>query len=697
MDQESKKTKKSFQNPELLSELMYHYQYGSDDMDRRKLRKNGWDDITKAYFGYLPSNWVYRSRIVDPVIRTTILEKTARMFAGKLRGTVIARESDDNIKAKIINAVLDFQWDSATVGGTMLEKCILADIQARLYGASFVLNYWNVTQKDGKIYSGPDIKVLDNRDVFVDYQANHIKNANWVQVREWVTYQDLVNKKNPDGTNTYSNLDFLRESLSKKDDPTSVLPERRDNKYTSMVKQLRQLEDRVGQDNYFPVIEVVTEWRRDRVITFCPRHSVILLDAPNPLETGEIPVSMLRYYPVGDDVYGESEVESVLPLYRGIQAILCGYFDQMNLSTNPPIKVANNATGVRLDTLIYGPNAVWLVGDSPNNVQEHQGASSAIAAFNNTYPALKAAFQLAMGDSSMGINTMNPLGKGDKTATEVRAATKQQLARDAYNQIYLEEFLKDVMGFWIKMNQQYLFTDPTKENFIVRVVGKDILNDLKQSELAQTEIPDEVVTQTADLIEQTPGGLADEELEVIKNVSEVPKYPVVDANGEVKPKLNVSEDGLIAQLFVERDDLYGIYDYVPDVKSMQIGVSEEAINGRNQALYILLSPGVQQQLQMEGVKINVKDLLISVLEDNGVKNARKLFEESTNGQQPLQVPGGSQPLSPGEAGNIPQPTGIGNVSPSGSSAGPATDQGLANFANLYTQSADLTRSVGLPN
>jgi hypothetical protein len=328
---------------------------------------------------------------------------------------------------------------------------------------------------------------------------------------------------------------------------------------------------------------------------------------------------------------------------------------------------------------------------------EHQGASSAISAFNSTYPALKSAFQLAMGDSSMGINSMNPLGKGDKTATEVRASTKQQLARDAYNQIYLEEFLKDVMGFWIKMDQQYLFTDPTKENIIVRVVGKDVLNELKNSELAQTEMPDEVVRQTADLIEQTPGGLADEELEVIKNVSETPKFPVVDDAGEVRPKLDIAEDGLIAQLFVEKDDLMGIFDYVPDVKSMQIGVSEEAINGRNQALYILLSPGVQQQLQQEGVKINVKDLLINVLEDNGVKNARKLFEDISNGQQPTQIPGGPGALQPGEAGNIPQPTGIGNTVPGGSPTGPATQQGLADFAQLFTQSSDLTRSVGLPN
>lgn len=667
----AKKPKYSFQDPELFEEVQYHYTFSQDDMEKRKLRKNGWDDIIKAYFGYLPANWAYLSKVTDPVIRTTILEKTSRMFAGKLRGTVSPREGNDALKAKIINALLDFQWDNAKVAGTMLEKIILSDIQTRIFGASFVLNYWNVQEKDGKIYEGPEIKVLDNRDVFVDYQANHIKNANWVQVREWITWQDLQAKKNPDGTPFYKNLDILNQRMRAAKD-NMPKPERRDNRYTSITKQIRSLEDRVGQDLYFPIQEIVTEFRKDRKIIFSPRHAVILFDGPNPLNSQEIPISMLRYYPIGDDVYGESEVESVLPLYRAINATLCAFLDQMNLAMRPPIKVANNAAGVRLDTLVYGPNAVWLTGDNPNNVLEHQSGTAAITGFNTSYTALKSAFQVAMGDTSMGISSMNPLGKGDKTATEIRATTRQQLARDNYNQLYLEEFLKDIMEFWIKMNQQFLFTDPTKEQFIIRVVGKDILNELKAQGLNNEEIPDTVINQTADLIEQTPGGLAPEEIEVISNVSKVPTFPTTNEVGEVVPKLEMSEDGSIARLFIEEDDLNGSYDYIPDVKSMQIGVSEEAINGRNQALYILLSPGVQQQLMNEGATINVKDLLISVLEDNGVKNASKLFQSGqVNGQQPQGLPG-QQPNITGQ--NI--TPGLGNTSGGTMPSGPEALQGM---------------------
>ena len=184
----AKKNIQSDTNFELLAELNYHYTFGQDDMDKRKLRKNGWDDTLKAYFGKLPENWPYLARVVDPVIRTAILEKTSRMFAGKLRGTVAPREGADALSAKIQNQLLDFQWDYATNGGSMIEKIILMDIQTRIFGSSFGLCYWDIKPNiNGESFETNEFKVLDNRDVFVDYQANHIKNANWVQYRDWET------------------------------------------------------------------------------------------------------------------------------------------------------------------------------------------------------------------------------------------------------------------------------------------------------------------------------------------------------------------------------------------------------------------------------------------------------------------------------------------------------------------------------
>ncbi len=167
-----------------------------------------------------------------------------------------------------------------------------------------------------------------------------------------------------------------------------------------------------------------------------------------------------------------------------------------------------------------------------------------------------------------------------------------------------------------------------------------------------------------------------------------------DEEGNVVPKLDMSEDGSLARLFIEKEDLHGSFDYVPDVKSMAIGVSEEAINGRNQALYILLSPGVQQQLMNEGATINVKDLLISVLEDNGVKNASKLFQSGqVNGQGATGLPG----ITPEQAGQG-VPAGLANARGGQMPTGPSSVQGMGDISALFNTAGqpNVSQSQGLP-
>ena len=93
-----------------LNKLLDHYTKGKQDMDTRRTRKNGWNDIVNAYMGKLPKTWPYMSVVTDPVIRTAILEKNNRLINAKLQGRLEPREGGDMIKAKINNAILDYQW-----------------------------------------------------------------------------------------------------------------------------------------------------------------------------------------------------------------------------------------------------------------------------------------------------------------------------------------------------------------------------------------------------------------------------------------------------------------------------------------------------------------------------------------------------------------------------------------------------------
>jgi hypothetical protein len=665
----------------LFAEVNYHYTYGTQDMEQRKLRKNGWDDIIRAYYGKLPNNWPYLSKIVDPVIRTALMEKTSRLFNGKLRGTVVPRESGDNVKAKIINSILDYYWDNAQLGGSMLEKWALMDTYTRLFGAAFALCYWRKTDD----YDGVEFKVLDNRDVFVDYQANHVKNANWVQVREWRTLQDLKNTT-INGENLYENLDELEKLMF-----AEYQGDRRDSRYTSVVKQLRGLEDRVGQDIYFKTVEVVTEYRKDRWITFTPRYGLILRDIENPLDSKIIPVVQLRYYQNGDDVYGESEFEAVLPIQRAINANLCAFQDQINFSLRPPIKVANNADGVRLDTIVYAPNALWLTGSTPNNIIEHQSGTQVVQQFSTTYQVLKSAFNTALGELSSGVSNFNPTAT-EKTATEVRATFTQMQSRDQFNQLFLTEALKDQMVMWIKLIQQFLFDDPAKYSIIFKITGMDMLNELKRYALDDMEVPDEITNSIADMVQNDPNSMDETMIQTIIEQTAIPSYPVnmkpSSKTGDFMPKMEMDKYGEFAILRVTKDDMEGNYDYVPDVKSMAVGMTEQLMNGRNQLLNLLLSPNVNMQLQNEGDKIKVKDLIIAIAEDNGVKNAGKFFESVQTGTGQPGLPGGLQTPTQQTAG--------GAINPSEINLGAAGTQGLPTSSELFgEQGAGVPQPIGL--
>lgn len=654
----AKKSTKTTQDDKLTL-LMDHYNKGVQDMDTRRTRKNGWNEIIDAYMNKLDlTKWPYTSVVTDPRIRTTILEKTARLLNSKLQGRLIPREGGDIIKARINNAILDFQWDFADDGGAMIEKVALADQVARIYGAAFVYVYW-----DNKKNSN-EIKVCDPRDILWDFSATHARNAKWVQYREYSTPNALEARG--------YDVSGLRKIIDENERQSSDL---RSTNYESEVKLNRGLEDRVGQDLSNPVIEIVTEYTKDSVTVFAPRYGTILHTGKNPYKHGKLPFAQLRYYPLGDDIYGESEVESVIPLQRAINAVLCGFIDTMNLSMRPPLKLITGA--YQKGSIEYGPGAQWIV-NRPDAVTEAQIGEGAIANFNATYPALVAAFNTAMGDQSLGTSNVGGGGFTEKTATEVASLERQQSQRDQYNQLYLAEFLKDIMLMWLSNNKQYLFDDPSKKYFVLKIVGKDNVQMFQQMLLDEKDIPDEAMQEIAATVEANPDipqAMIDD---VVTDVA-VPTNPVITnpeeenpENYDVKSKLSVGRMGDMADLYVTPDDLVGVYDYVPDVKSMSAGAGLMMQTARDKFMERILNPQVSMMLQTQGESVKIKELLVSDAENAGYRDAESLF-------QPLQQPA--------------LPAGPGVVAPSVSPLGATPNGGIPTVPQAVSSGAG---PIGLP-
>lgn len=621
----------------VFKECRQHHDIGFNETDRRATGRNrigtiSFNEADELFRSWIDeTTWPYDALLFDPRVFTFITEKNARLIANKPKGYLVPREGSDQMSAKINNELLSFQWDQATQGGTMLAKWALMDINARKYGASFAIAKWRYELDDeGQcVYDGPEMQVLNNRDCAHDLAATSIENCNWFQVRQYVTLQDLENvndqaRKAP----IYKNLDKLKTAVVTNGEGLGRGGESRTVNWISRNRAIAGLEtDPVGKDDTFKTIEIVTEYRKNRWITFAPKHGVIIRDIPNPYKNYEIPIIMLRYYIIDDDLYGLSEIEPVKGLQKAINAILCQYVDEINQKLYSPIAVG---PGVRMHTLEWAKGARWIMNNPNSDFRLVESRSNAAQFFNNTYSALVSAMMNAVGESSLGTSNIQPFQK-DKTATEVKALQIQRNSRDNSNQNYLAEAIERQMMLWHSMNQVLLFSDPKTAWYAIRIAGDEAVNYFSQMDLNGMELPNENIELAYEMNPDERG---------VKDVSGedllTPKHPVKGEDG-LMPKLQPEENGKGAKLYVEPADIKGTYDFVVDVESMAVNAEDQKKEGRQAAISLLVTnPNVSQMLMMEGTKPKFKDLFITWLEDLGFSDADRYFENSQGqgGQQP---------------------------------------------------------------
>lgn len=648
---------------QIFGEVIRHNDLGFNETKRRTTGRGrvgsiSFDEADELFRSWIDeTNWPYDALIFDPRVFTFINEKTSRLIAGKPKGYLTPREESDVLSAKINNSLLDYQWDQANYGGTMLSKWAMMDMNARKYGASFALCKWRYeTSPDGKkcLFDGPEMELLPNRDFAHDLTATSIEDAHWVQVRQYVALQDLENINDVNsGKPIYKNLPQLKQAIaaenSNKDGVPSISTgDSRSTNWSSRNRAISRIEvDPYGKDDVYKDIEIVTEYRKDRWITFAPRHGVVLRDIENPYQNNEIPVVMLKYYPIDDDLYGLSEIEPVKGLQKAINAILCQYIDEINQNLYSPIAVG---PGVRMHTLEWGKGARWQMNNPMTDFRLIESRSNAAAYFNNTYSVLVSAMMNTLGESSLGVSNIQPY-QNDKTATEVKALQLQRNARDNQNQICLADAIKRQTKLWHTMNQVLLFSDPNKQNYIIRVAGKDGVSFFSNAGLDAMDIADGAESLA---LEQN---LTD--IEQLKQFL-TPRYPV-NTGTKKEPKyvakFSPEENGASGMLYVEPSDINGNFDFTIDVETMAANSDDQKRNARQTAVQLLVSnPNVLMMLGQEGVKPKFKDLFVTWLEDLGFNDADKYFEGAkAQGEMPG-MPGAGGPPQAGPEAKVPTPT-----------------------------------------
>lgn len=647
-----------------------HYTMAKNDLEQRTFRKNGFDDADKMFASYIDEgSWPYSSTIFVPTPYTTIIEKSARLIGAKPKGRMVPREGGDALGAYINNELLSYQWDdNARLGESMISKWILMDQGVRKYGSKFGVCEWRYECKvvDGKkvvVYDGPDFKVIDSRDALPNPSYSTIKK--WFQYREYVTLDELTRVNDAARTKPiYKNLDILRQAL--REDGKGKGDSRATNT-VSKNKQMRGLTDYLGQDELYKPIEIIKERRPDRWIDIAVKHGVVIRDIPNPYKHGEINVIHLKYYPLEDDLYGVSELEPVAKIIRARNAHHSAYSDRLALKLRPPVHV--NPTNVRMYTLVWDPEAKWLMDNPNQDVQLMEMNNGDDASFAQIDNVLRGEELNALGESSQGVSQVNPSSdNGRVTATEIKDTAFTRNVRDNMNQIFLSEALKKQIMFWHSMNQQFMFQGATEKAKIIRIVGRDAVEFFNRSGLSDIRPTEQDSLERAQMIAS-----GQEPIEVQAG----PRFPVDlgDEQGEVA-KFQPDEYGEGGNLIIEPGDLSGNYDYIPDIETMQ-APSNDQIEQKLQAVLATVSnPVILQMLASEGKRPKVSQLLVKAFEaTNVIKDADQYFEDIPQ-PSPLDVQnqalaGGDTPPEAGVAGQ-------GNLSNSGMVGGGQTSFGEQN-------------------
>jgi len=642
------------QEEKVFTEVIRHYDMAKQDLETRMSDFDKADELFRSYID--ETDWPYSAMIFLPRIFTALFEKTSRLIGKKPKGRLIPREGSDVLGARVNNALLDYQWDDSTrVDGTpMVAKWALMDTNARKYGASFALIKWHKEKKGDKVcYDGPTMKLLNNRDVLANPSYSTVKT--WFQHREYLTLDELLNVN--DKAPIYKNLSELRTAL--KNEMKTM--DTRESNYLSRNKSIKGYSEYLGRDEYNKVVEVVTEYRDDRWISFCPNHGVVIRDCPNPYNHKEIPVIMLKYYPIDDDLYGICEWEPVEKTQKAINALASQYVDAVNIELHAPLGI--DSTRVRMHTMEFGPGKKWITtGDPKTAIHKFDfGSPSAIGSFKTIYSVLVGEMSEALGETSAMQSMTNPF-KQDKTATEIMDSAQQRLARDNYNQIYLSEAIKQQMLFWFAMNQQF-FLGPNEQEKVIRIVGRDAISWFREQGLGDSGLGDDVT--------QLLGQATAQELNINPADYEEPLYPVETGEGVV-PKLEEEAGTDSAKLHIVPDDMAGTYDYIPDIGTMQPPSGAEEIMAKKAAVDMAINPHVKAQLAEEGKGLSLGDLLVDYFDELGFKDAEKYFTNSPQqqygGQEANQagggVPEGGQPyngdgLMPG-MGGVPEVSGAEN-------------------------------------
>ena len=398
-----------------------------------------WDNAEKLFHNVLNDfvSTTTKSQVFDPKLSTLTIERSYRVMAQLPTGKVKAISKNDIGGSKLMNLLLD-KWvvPNANAQFDFLTKLRMIDIYSNIYGNFFALVDWDI-HKNG--YLGPDIWLLNIRDVFPQVGAVSVEDSDYMITRTWRPLSFFENLKQGEG---FKNIDKIIKALKDKSGSKQV----RDNKSTSKREEDQYPSTDVAKGKgYF---EVLTQFEGDRWVDYCIDAQLEYRDQKNPHKLGEfpgeIPIECKYSIPLLDDFMGMGDFERGGSMQMVVNSIWNLYLDATKMSIFPPV-IINKDNVASESSFKWGAAEKWLGrGQLENIAKTLQLSPQGISTFNNTYQVANASLLNLFGttDTATTAQTSPEFGKTPKALS---LQQNRENTRDNADRFYMEQFLKKVM------------------------------------------------------------------------------------------------------------------------------------------------------------------------------------------------------------------------------------------------------------
>lgn len=407
-----------------------------------------WDTMEKLFNGTLADKGSEstKTQVFDHKLSTLLLEREYRVMGQLPMGKVQAISKNDIGTSKLMNLILDkYIVPNANAQWDFLTKFRMVDRYSGLYGNFFTLVDWEVGGKNG--YVGPDMWLLNVRDVLPQVGAVSLEDSDYVLVRTWrpISYFESLTKQKG-FKNVPAIIAKLKERQGRKESrPSTEKSQREQQAYPSGVSATRS--------GYY---EVITQYEKDRWVDYCVDAEMEFRDIPNPHENDELPLVCKYSIPMLDDFMGMSDFERGAPMQNVVNSVWNLYLDAVKMSIYPPILI-NKDNIAAMSSLKWGPAAKWLVRGSAidNAVKTLNLDPQGIATFNNTYAAANAAILNMFSTTDTTVTAKEEAGYG-KTPQAIAMQQARENSRDVSDRFFMEQFVKKVVRKMVNLTSKLM-------------------------------------------------------------------------------------------------------------------------------------------------------------------------------------------------------------------------------------------------